>query len=317
MENELQQLEHKTPVSDISLHTAPKRGGGSAVLVPISTPNTVPYSLETFGQRGRLPSAGGTVSTVKTRPVTLSNVPFTSFTRSVGASLPSIQVNSEDYSDEREVMNDSRFQTLATKPPGDHHSTMLPFPSPPDYHRPGYTNAPGFKPLNAPPGILIVSSPPGFFPNNLVATTTPSYLPKTSTPYFTESLIPKRPSSTKVISDPNREYSPRVQTTTPSPDRTTPLYQGYQDVPNNDEYVNQRVSYGMFGRGSPVPTVAYDPNVKLNSSYLVPVSSENVVIKFQDESQKAATSHPERTNFEIPDARLEIHGRSLYSLLST
>lgn len=109
--------------------------------------------MATFGQRDRLPSANGLPATGKSRPVTLANVPFTKFTRPVATSLPSIQISSEDYSNEveRETVDERLFRTLATKPPGD-YNTLIALPPSPEYN-PGYTHKPGFEPVNGPPGI--------------------------------------------------------------------------------------------------------------------------------------------------------------------
>lgn len=137
--------------------------------------------------------------------------------------------------------------------------------------------------------LVIVSSPPGYFPDNLVATT-PSYLPKTSTPYFTETLIPKRPAPKN--KDPNREYSPKVPTTTQLP------LQSYQDAANSGEYANQHVSHGSFGRVPPTSAVAYDPNVRVGnavSSYFTPI---------KDRSQHNYNN----TSVKLPDARLKVYG---------
>lgn len=121
-------------------------------MIPISTPKTAPHTLATFGQKDRLPSVSGTASIGHARPVSLANAPFTSFTRPVATSLPAIQVNSEDYSNEVESETDRLFRTLATKPPGD-HNTLIALPPSPDYRPRGYTNQPGFEPSNGPPGI--------------------------------------------------------------------------------------------------------------------------------------------------------------------
>lgn len=172
--------------SDVSLHTAPRRGGNAALLVPISTPKSAPESLATFDQKDRLPSASGFPATGHLKPVSLPNAPFTNFNRPIDSSeRSSIRINSEDYSNEieKESLDEQLFRTLATKPPNDHH-TLVALPSLPE-NRQDYTNKPAYEPVNGPPGIIIVSSPPGYLPQNLVATT-PSYLPKTSTPYFTE-----------------------------------------------------------------------------------------------------------------------------------
>lgn len=153
--------------------------------------------------------------------------------------------------------------------------------------------------------LVIVSSPPGYFPNNLVATT-PSYLPKTSTPYFTEILIPKRP-LTKHSNDPNREYSPRVPTTTQRPQQTTQPNPNYQDGANSADYVNQRVSYGSFGRTKPTSSVVYDPNVKLNnSSYFTSARDRS-----QHNLNAPSIRLPERQGYKVPNARFKVYGRFL------
>jgi hypothetical protein len=130
-------------------------------------------------------------------------------------------------------------------------------------------------------------------------------LPKTSTPYFTEILVPKRPPAKS--NDPNREYSPRVPVTTQSPLRTTPPTQNYQEGANGGDYVNQRVSYGTFGRTQSTSAVVFDPNVKLNNS-------ANYFTSAQDRSQHNLNSPsvrlPERQAYKIPDARLKVYGWS-------
>lgn len=100
-------------------------------------------------------------------------------------------------------------------------------------------------------------------------------------------MVPKRPRVKN--KDPNNEYSPRAPTTTQRPT--------YQDSANSGEYVNQRVSYGSFGRVAPTSVVAYDPNVKVATNAATSYFSSN-------KNQQNLNS----PSIKLPNARLKVYG---------
>ncbi|KAI6222006.1 PAN domain containing protein [Aphelenchoides besseyi] len=268
------------PKDEVSLFVAPRRGGNAALLVPISTPRTIPQTLAAWPNHEPLATlTPGDLASPPSERRTIAPAPPSNSGRPSGSFLLPSGVN-VDYANEVETENEDErlFRTLATKPPGDNArgfgAIHPPAPSPVLNRKVSSERIapPGFDQPNGPPGIGLSSLPPGFTPEQLISSTSRPFI-TTTTPYFTASLLPRGP--TKNTKD---EYSPRTLATTrpPSIDLSTPpIRTTVADYGVNAEgtFVDQRIKHGNFGR-QPTTLVAFNPNVAVYAS-AAPVAVSN------------------------------------------
>ena len=189
---------------EVSLFVAPRRGGNAALTLPISTPRTVPHALAAWQGEMR---------------ETLAPLDATR----AGTLLPPVGASSGvDYADEFEIGVDGRPAHVVL-PPAIHRELIGPPALPP---APSHANSdgrvsprpPALEPPDGPPSINRVSSPPGYTREHITRRPPPTATPRprarftTTTPYFTQSLLPRRPTATTrpAAPDANAEYSPPV-----------------------------------------------------------------------------------------------------------
>ncbi|KAI6234415.1 PAN domain containing protein [Aphelenchoides fujianensis] len=302
------QTRHPDPNQGVSLFVAPRRGGNAALLVPISTPRTIPQTLAVWPEREPLPSlppANAPAAPVSAGRRPIDVAPPAGAARPTASSLRS----AEDYANEVEAENEDErlFRTLATKPPGDLNGFgHPPSPAPPGHRIPqqngGHTAPPAFEP-DGPPGIGLASSPPGFTPENLLPTTArPSIT--TTTPYFTEKLVPRRPPN------PKEEYAARTPATTQAPPVSSPpartTVAEYGAAASGGEYVDQNVHHGNFGR-EPTTSIAFNPNVAvpLSVAQFGPPQNATGGFSFIAPEQPSLIKQPDPRlkNFDPPPGR--------------
>ncbi|KAI6179513.1 PAN domain containing protein [Aphelenchoides besseyi] len=269
-----EQIVFPNPKDDVSLFVAPKRGGNAALLVPISTPRTIPQTLVAWPNHEPLATLTPEKSASppsERRPIAPAAPPSDPGRPSGSFLLPS-GVN-VDYANEVETENEDErlFRTLATKPPGDNvpgFSAIHP-PAPSSVLNRKVSSEriapPGFDQPNGPPGIGLSSLPPGYTPEQLISSTSTPFI-TTTTPYFTASLLPR--GSTKNAKD---EYSAHTLATTRPPstiDVSTPSVRttvaDYNTIAKGP-FIDQRIKHGNFGR-EPTTSVAFNPNVPVYAS---------------------------------------------------